>query len=256
MAVPLVARVWDQVRARYPDCSPAGLARELVRAQIGVMVNDLLAETRARIAASGVGSVADVRAADRPLVAFSDGMRADERTLKRFMYANLYHHPRQLAAAEAAGTVVTGLFACYRADPQALPAEWRERLPGDEPAPASHTEVGAGGSTGGANAADLLAYVQANYRDPSLTAALVAERFGMSRAGISRAFAQACPNGGFLGYLHGLRLDKAEELLRTTQLPIPDIASSVGYGSALTMTRAFKRYRDTTPGAFRKGGEQ
>ena len=129
-------------------------------------------------------------------------------------------------------------------------------LPGDEPAPASHTEVGAGGSTGGANAADLLAYVQANYRDPSLTAALVAERFGMSRAGISRAFSQACPNGGFLGYLHGLRLDKAEELLRTTQLPIPDIAASVGYGSALTMTRAFKRYRDTTPGAFRKGGGQ
>ena len=84
----------------------------------------------------------------------------------------------------------------------------------------------------------------------------MAERFGMSRAGISRAFAQACPNGGFLGYLHGLRLDKAEELLRTTQLPIPDIAASVGYGSALTMTRAFKRYRNTTPGAFRKGSEQ
>ena len=70
------------------------------------------------------------------------------------------------------------------------------------------------------------------------------------------AFAQACPDGGFLDYLHGLRLDKAEELLRTTQLPIPDVAASVGYGSALTMTRAFKRYRETTPGAYRKGSKQ
>lgn len=136
------------------------------------------------------------------------------------------------------------------------PASGAALLPGDEPTPASRAEVGAGGSTGSANVADLLAYVQANYRDSSLTAALVAERFGMSRTAVSRAFAQACPDGGFLGYLHGLRLDKAEELLRTTQLPIPDIASSVGYGSALTMTRAFKRYRDTTPGAYRKVGEQ
>ena len=127
-------------------------------------------------------------------------------------------------------------------------------LPGDAPAPIGHTDSGATGSAG--SASDLLAYVQANYRDPSLTAALVAERFGMSRTAVSRAFAQACPDGGFLGYLHGLRLDKAEELLRASQLPIPDIAASVGYGSALTMTRAFKRYRDTTPGAYRKGGEQ
>ena len=187
-----------------------------------------------------------------------------------------YAHEQGVLVSVFASNVHAGaakLNLCYREAMAALEEGTRKRafnkvvrydsqtssttpLPGDEPAPASHTEVGAGGSTGGANAADLLAYVQANYRDPSLTAALVAERFGMSRAGISRAFAQACPNGGFLGYLHGLRLDKAEELLRTTQLPIPDIAASVGYGSALTMTRAFKRYRDTTPGAFRKGGGQ
>ena len=160
---------------------------------------------------------------------------------------------REAMAALEEGTRKRAFNKVVRCD---SPTSGAALLPGDEPTPASRAEVGAGGSTGSANAADLLAYVQANYRDPSLTAALVAERFGMSRTAVSRAFAQACPDGGFLGYLHGLRLDKAEELLRTTQLPIPDIASSVGYGSALTMTRAFKRYRDTTPGAFRKGGEQ
>ena len=105
------------------------------------------------------------------------------------------------------------------------------------------------------NADDLLAYVRQNYRDPALTATLVAERFGMSRAGVSRAFARAVPEGGFLGYLHGLRLDKAEELLAGTQLSVAEVAEAAGYGSALTMSRAFKRYRDTTPGAFRKSRE-
>jgi dGTPase len=49
------------------------------------------------------------------------------------MYANLYHHPRQLAAAETAHGVVDGLFAAYRADPAALPDEWRVALNEAEP---------------------------------------------------------------------------------------------------------------------------
>jgi dGTPase len=105
----------------------------LVRSQIGTMVNDVIAETRRRIAEAGVETVDDIRSADCKLVAFSPVMTEEERALKRFMYANLYHHPRQLAAAEAAHGVVDGLFAAYRADPASLPADWREDLPDEEP---------------------------------------------------------------------------------------------------------------------------
>jgi dGTPase len=65
-------------------------------------------------------------------------MRGEERDLKRFMYANLYHHPRQLEAAAAAAQVVAGLFAAYREDPASMPEEWRERMPVDEPALSRH----------------------------------------------------------------------------------------------------------------------
>jgi dGTPase len=138
LAVPLVAGVWQAVEARYPGCAPERLARELVRSQIGAMVTDLLAETRDRIAASGVGHVDDVRAAGRALVGFSDAMRIGERDLKRFMYANLYHHPVQLAAAAAASDVIAGLFRAYRDAPATLPDEWRDRLPAEEPARSRH----------------------------------------------------------------------------------------------------------------------
>ena len=138
LAVPLVARGWEVARAKFPDVVPKRLASELIRSQIGVMVNDLVAETRRRIAASGVGDVADVRAAGCALVGFSEAMRVEERDLKRFMYANLYHHPRQLAAADAAHGIVKGLFAAYRADPALLPEEWRERLPEGEPERSRH----------------------------------------------------------------------------------------------------------------------
>lgn len=131
LAVPIVARGWDAVRMRFPDVPAARLVSELVRSQIGAMVRDLLRETQARLA--GVGDVADVRAAGRCLVGFSPEMREDERVLKRFMYANLYHHPRQLEAAHAAEGIVAGLFAAYDADPMLMPSDWPARLPAEEP---------------------------------------------------------------------------------------------------------------------------
>ncbi|HEX8484119.1 deoxyguanosinetriphosphate triphosphohydrolase [Sphingomonas sp.] len=138
LAVPLVARSWDAARTRFADVEPARLMGELIRGQIGAMVNDLIVETRGRIAASRVGSVDEVRAAGICLAGFSPAMREAERDLKRFMYANLYHHPRQLAAADAARTIVAGLFAAYHGDPGVMPAEWKDRLPSSEPARSRH----------------------------------------------------------------------------------------------------------------------
>ena len=132
MTVPLVARGWAGVQARFPGVEAERLHRELVRTQIGVMVNDLLDETRARIAAAKVDSSQAVRALPHALVGFTAAMRDEERALKRFMYANLYHHPRQLAAAEAAREVVTGLFAAFHAEPALMGEGWAA-IPTDEP---------------------------------------------------------------------------------------------------------------------------
>lgn len=154
--VPVVARGWAEVEARFGGRSKR-LTGELVRSQIGTMVNDVIAETRRRIAEVGVETSDDVRTADRALVAFSPAMAEEERALKRFMYANLYHHPRQLAAAEAAHGVVDGLFAAYRADPASLPEPWREGLAAEEPWRSRHIADFIAGMTD--------RYAIAHYRD-------------------------------------------------------------------------------------------
>jgi dGTPase len=102
------------------------------------MVGDLIAQTRQAVREARVETVDDVRAGGRALATFSTQMRDDERVLKRFMYANLYHHPRQLEAADVAHGIVAGLFAAYRDDPARMPAEWRDRLPADEPYRSRH----------------------------------------------------------------------------------------------------------------------
>lgn len=129
--VPIVSGSWTAVRARYPDVAEQRLLPELVRDQIGRMVNDVLEESRRRIAEAGVQNVEDVRAAGRMLVGFSPGMAAAERRLKRFLHAQMYNAAPVRAVKAEAQKVLAGLFAAYRADPQLLPPEWRPQSGGD-----------------------------------------------------------------------------------------------------------------------------
>jgi dGTPase len=138
LEVPLVAEGWAKVSARWPDTSPARLTGELIREQIGVMVNDVIGESRRRIAIARPEDVDEVRQMEQPLIDFSRGMSNEERTLKRFMYARLYHHPRQIGISERAGLIISELCEAYFADPDLLPEHWRATLPASEPRRTRH----------------------------------------------------------------------------------------------------------------------
>jgi len=136
--VPLVAEGWAAVGRRWPSVAQDRLIGELIREQIGRMVNDVIAESRRRIAEADPANIDDVRRQPRSLVAFSDAMANEERTLKHFMYARLYRHPRQRGISAQAGAVVAGLTAAYLADSSLLPRHWRDALPEAEPARTRH----------------------------------------------------------------------------------------------------------------------
>lgn len=138
LTVPLVRDGWDAVCRRYSDVPPARLRPELVRQQIGSMVNDVIEMTRTSVSRAGIGSVEDVRAAGETLAGFSSHMREREGALKQFMYARLYHHPRQLEVAVSARQIVSGLFSTYAADPGLMHEHWRDTVPVEEPARARH----------------------------------------------------------------------------------------------------------------------
>ena len=125
LEVPLVERHWRGIHDRRPTIAADRAQRALVRDQIGTMVADVLAETGRRIAASGVETLDDVRAAGAALVGFSPGLTAEERALKSFLYERLYNAPELQRVRHEAQRVVAGLAAAYRSDPGLLPAPWR-----------------------------------------------------------------------------------------------------------------------------------
>lgn len=138
LTIDFIADQWREIERRYPRAPQDRRQRELVRGQIGWMVNDVIAETRGRLASSGVTSLADVRHADAPLAGFSRGVAQQERRLKRFMYEHVYEHPAQNRTSALAVDLLRGLHAAYAADPALLPADWRAALPVGEPARARH----------------------------------------------------------------------------------------------------------------------
>ncbi|MDT0575019.1 deoxyguanosinetriphosphate triphosphohydrolase [Croceicoccus sp. F390] len=128
-----LAEDWLRLQKVFPGAPQDRLQRELVRGQIGRMVNDVLDETRRRIACAGIGTLADVRHADGALVGFSPAGAAREHRLKRFLHTNLYFHPSQERTAQLADDLLTRLFGAYKADPLLLPPDWQAALPAHEP---------------------------------------------------------------------------------------------------------------------------
>jgi dGTPase len=96
-----------------------------VRRLINVMVSDLLAETRTRIAALRPASADDVRRAREPLVGFGKRVREDDSALKSFLFSRMYRHYKLNRMASKARRVVTDLFGLFMAEPNCLPTQWQ-----------------------------------------------------------------------------------------------------------------------------------
>ncbi|WP_173979779.1 deoxyguanosinetriphosphate triphosphohydrolase [Magnetospirillum sp. UT-4] len=123
--VPLVGPMFKAVADENPGIDRSLHIHETVRRLIGAMILDCIAETRERIAALKPETAADVRRLDRPLVSFSEGMRANDAALKGFLFPNMYRHFMVNRMTSKARRVVKDLFALLHAEPECLPPEWR-----------------------------------------------------------------------------------------------------------------------------------
>ena len=124
LELPIVRRLWDAIKQRHPGLDQDRQVKALVRDGIGTMVGDVLAETRQRVATSGVETIDDVRLAGKALAGFSSALAEEEQALKRFLYKRLYNSASLNSVRKEAQRVVANLAAAYRADPALLPTGW------------------------------------------------------------------------------------------------------------------------------------
>ena len=137
--LPLVGGLLEEVRRDHPSLETDRTRHELVRHVIDAMVRDLVAETIKRLQKENPQSDQAIRNLQQPVVAFSTDMRAHEKAIKAFLYANMYRHDRVMEMANVAKRVVGDLFSRYMAEPECLPEEWQAKTEGRSTSEAART---------------------------------------------------------------------------------------------------------------------
>ena len=97
----------------------------------------------------------------------------------------------------------------------------------------------------------IIRIIEESFCDPNFSIYMLADKFNISVAYMSYLFKKEF-NQNFSDYLWSLRLQKAQELLCDTNLPIEEISHRIGYISASGFRRKFNQDMGMSPAQFRK----
>ena len=98
---------------------------------------------------------------------------------------------------------------------------------------------------------EVIEYIIANFTDANLSLSAISDKFMMSGSSFSHYFKR---NKGitFVKYLEDLRIEESKKLILYSSFSMDQISQKVGYNSANSFTRSFKKVVDMTPSEYKK----
>jgi len=109
----------DSVRARYPDLREPDLHKLIIRDVIDRQVRDVIVTSAEQITSVKVQSRDDVRN-QSVLIRYGDDLAEANRALRKFLYQNVYYHPRVAEVNQRACEMLRRVFESYLLDPSRL----------------------------------------------------------------------------------------------------------------------------------------
>lgn len=122
--LPLIGRCVAEVDAKWPRLAPARREHEALRRFFGLLVEDVLATSRARLVSAAPATAADIRGLGAPVIRFSAGTFGELKEIRTFLYHRMYRHWTVQRMRRKARNVVRELFAIFNDAPQLMPHEW------------------------------------------------------------------------------------------------------------------------------------
>jgi len=132
--LPILDGCFAEVDRLYPGLNYYRRRHEALRRFFGLLVEDVLAQSQARLAELDPESPGDIRAAGRPMVRFSDALFADLKVIRAFLFRRMYRAPKVVEMRAEVTQVVAELFPYFMENPSELPKQWRkdvEEVAGD-----------------------------------------------------------------------------------------------------------------------------
>src|ERR1700716_3197445 len=116
--------VWQRssraVLDRHPDAREPELHKLVIRDIIDVQVQNVVMTSAKSIAESGVQTADAVRRQAAPLIRYSDELAEANRALRKFLYQNVYYHPRVAEVNRHACEMLRRVFEAILVDPDRL----------------------------------------------------------------------------------------------------------------------------------------
>lgn len=126
LGLPVISEAFQRVDRQWPNLEQTRRRHEALRRVFGVMVEDVLSETRRNLNHAKPESLSDLQGLDTPVVAFSESMTGDVATIKAFLFERMYRHYKVKRIRRKATRVVRDLFEIFLDDPGVLPDHWQE----------------------------------------------------------------------------------------------------------------------------------
>ena len=117
---------YPQLHAQYPNTLGRRVLYETIRRMLSDQVYDVITATHAALDKYAPASADESRQCPS-LVQFSSAMYEESKTLKSFLFRNLYRHPQVMQTTDGARAMVQDLFAAYLEKPQEMPVSYAQR---------------------------------------------------------------------------------------------------------------------------------
>ena len=123
--------LWDMVAEKNLEdaCGMDDLTRHMIiRDLTGLQVTSMIKSTTDRIKSSGIKTLKDLQSLPYNVVGFDEEMKKRNRSLKDFLFANMYHQYRVVRMHKKAERIITELFKAYADEPSMLPIQFQSLI--------------------------------------------------------------------------------------------------------------------------------
>ena len=119
---------YDEVRGHFPKLRGRELHSYVIRSIFDRQVQDVISTSAESICQARVQSADEVRRQPKPLIRYSGNLLRANRALRRFLYKNLYYHPRVADVNQNACRRLREVFGGYLKKPALLGKATAKRI--------------------------------------------------------------------------------------------------------------------------------
>jgi dGTPase len=134
LEVPLWQEVFGRVEKKYPQATVQAKTYTAISSLIGLLIQDVIAQTERNIEKHGIETGEDVRRFGKELISYSPSIQKESDFLKEFLHKSLYRHWRVERMRIKAERFISELFKAYVETPTLVPEGYRRRVD-EEPVP-------------------------------------------------------------------------------------------------------------------------